>query len=80
MDTLTSTYLAKVYALQRLYGERYDTFSVELHWDEYYETYIRCTYSDKHGRYMADFIQCVTEEDYERVYNGLLTDLKNGQQ
>lgn len=75
MDTLTSEYLRKLQSLQVRYGELFNSFDVQVVWVDYYETVLRCVYSDDNGRYMADFTQCVYEEDFKRIYNQLAGEL-----
>lgn len=75
MDTLTSEYLRKLQTLQSKYGEQFNTFDVMVLWDEYYETILRCSYTDDNGRYMADFTRCVDAEDFNRVYRQLEADI-----
>lgn len=77
MDLLTSEYLKKLQNLQYKYGEYLNSFSITVAWDSYYETYLRCVYTDNNGRYMADFMQCIYQEDFERVYTQLCRDLYN---
>lgn len=76
MDALTTEYIKKLQSLQARYGMRFNSFVVGVYWDSYYECVIRCSYSDDHGRYMADFTQCITERDYERVFRQLESDVK----
>lgn len=71
LDPLVSEYLKKIHRLQLEHAEEYNLFSVEVRYDDYYGSYIYVVFDDDYGKRTASFIECVDEEDFNRVYNQL---------
>lgn len=75
MDALVSEYLTRLQSVQARYGEYFNNFSVTVAWDEYYENYLRCTFTNDNGQYNVNFIDCIDKEDFEIRYRQLLSDV-----
>lgn len=68
LELLVSEYLRKLHKLQLEHAEELNTFAVETRYDSYYGVYLYATFSDDNGKYVASFVSCITEEDFEKVY------------